>query len=101
MYVLYITARWLFYYTSKHVGYSRVIKPPIHTFMSISTLFMSQIFLFSFLYSETVGYNKPRSLFSKFHHFSYLRNIFIPKMQMAFFPDSEANKAMYVFLYFS
>ena len=62
---------------------------------------MLQFFLFSFLDSETVGYNKPRSLFSKFHHFGYLKNIFLPKMQMAFLPDSEANKAMYVFWYFN
>ena len=61
---------------------------------------MSQ-FLFSFLDTETVGYNKPRSLFRKFHHFSYLRNIFLQKMQMAFLPDTEPNKAMYVFWYFS
>jgi hypothetical protein len=54
-------------------------------------------FFLSFFDNETVEYNKPRSLFSKFHHFSYLRNSFLQKMQMAFLPDSVANKAMHVF----
>jgi len=69
----------------------------IQTHMNVFYTFHVTIFLFSFLESETVGYNKPRSLFSKFHHFSHLRNIFLQKMQMAFLPDSEANKTMYLF----
>jgi hypothetical protein len=69
----------------------------IHTLMNVFYTFHVTFFLFSLLDSEPVGYNKPGSLFSKFIHFSHLRNIFLQKMQMAFLPDSEANKTMYVF----
>jgi hypothetical protein len=70
--------------------------------MKVFYTFRAKIFfLFSFLDSETFWYIKPRSLFSKFHHFSYLGNIFLQKMQMEVLSDSEANKAVYVFWYFS